>query len=115
MRIKALNGSNPHPDYKGWANFLKKCELREEYDGVKYYGLSNCNYILFPCGTLVENFGYNGRAMMDSIRKRGRDAFLSGLKQDYIAWKKAYTQLCSSIGRLTDGLAVPLRRQSSSR
>lgn len=111
MRIKALNGSKPHPDYKGWANFLNKCELRDEHDGVKYYGVTNCNYILFPCGTLLQNYGYHGRVMMLHIRERGRDAYLAEIKKDYRAWKKSYDAICSSIGRLTESLSRPLKRR----
>lgn len=36
-----------------------------------YFGVTNCNYIVFPSGLLVQNFGYHGQALMDDIRKIG--------------------------------------------
>ena len=89
MRIKALDGSKPHPDWKGWRGFLKKgTELRREVDGVKFYGNVNCNYILFPDGTLVENFGFWGNVLMDDIELNGAKTVLARLKAKRAEWVK---------------------------
>lgn len=112
MRVKALNGSQPHPDYGGWWKFLTKhCELRDQARGVRYYGASNCNYILFPCGTLIENYGYHGRVLMQQIRKEGRVKVLRTITEDYQTWKQAYDALCNSLGRLTKSLENARERQ----
>lgn len=47
------------------------CEVRDSAKGVIYFGRTNCNYILFPGGIVVENYGYHGRALMDHIREVG--------------------------------------------
>lgn len=82
--IKSLCGSEPHPDYGGWEGFLNsQCEVRDSHDGVVFYGSSNCNYILFPCGSLFCNFGFHGRNVMEAIRKQGRDKVLEEIRDGY--------------------------------
>lgn len=79
--VVALDGSVPHPGYGGWAKFLSDhCELRDECDGVRYFGATNCNYILFPTGELVENYGYHGRALMSRVKEEGWHSVLDGIK-----------------------------------
>lgn len=80
MKIKTLSGDQPHPSYRGWRNFLKRCEVRDQHDGVTYYGVSNCNYILFPCGTLICNYGYHGCTLMNRIRDEGKEIVLASIK-----------------------------------
>ena len=76
--IQDANGEEPHSDYGGWANFLREqCEVRDEHDGVRFFGAVNCNYILFPDGYLVRNYGYHGEALMNRIREEGRDTVLA--------------------------------------
>lgn len=76
LRIRHIMGSLPHPSYGGWFNFLAGCEVRDEYDGVVYYGKVNCNYLLFPDGTLITNYGYHGKALMSEIRGSSWDKVL---------------------------------------
>lgn len=78
--IKALSGGEPHPNYDGWEGFLSECDLRDEADGVKFYGLANCNYVLFPTGELVQNFGYHGRVLMSNVRDHGWEKTLDSIK-----------------------------------
>lgn len=81
--VHARGGSEPHPDYGGWARFLgEHCDLRRVEDGVRYFGSSNCNYILFPDGMLVENFGYHGDGLMNRVRENGAAAEGKRIKQD---------------------------------
>lgn len=82
-RIRTLDGSKPHPSYRGWRRFLATCEKRDEADGVVFYGKTNCNYILFPNGLLVQNFGFWGRAMMNDVRERGSVKVLTGVMLRY--------------------------------
>jgi hypothetical protein len=77
MIIKDICGREPHADYGGWEGFLETCGLRSEVDGVKYHGATNCNYILWPDGHLICNYGPQGRAMMLDIRLRGAAAVLA--------------------------------------
>lgn len=81
MRIKAINDDTPHPDYGTWERFLKTCELRDEADGVKHYGRTNCNYLVFPTGELIQNFGFHGKAMMNRIRDNGWQNVLTAIKK----------------------------------
>lgn len=84
MRIRTLSGDQPHPDYGGWKRFLTRhCEVRDTSRGVIFCGASNCNYILFPCGTLIQNFGYHGRALMNRVRKEGRVKVLKDIRANY--------------------------------
>ena len=87
MRIKTLNGTKPHPDWGGWSKFLKTCELRGTSRGVKYYGKTNCNYILFPDGTLVENYGFHGRALLARVKSEGAHRVLVRLKKRHEEFK----------------------------
>lgn len=79
--IAALTGETPHPTQGNWFDFLQASELRYEVDGVRYFGRTNCNYILFPCGTLIQNYGYHGKALMNAIRTEGREPVLARLKR----------------------------------
>lgn len=117
MRIRSLSGGKPHPSRGGWKKYLASIELRDEARGVKYYGAVNCNYILFPCGLLIENYGYHGCVMMAHIRKRGRVA----VRREQLAYAAAVHHaargLIKSIDRLSKSLScfyakhgyVPLR------
>jgi hypothetical protein len=69
--IKPLSNREPHPDWGGWQGFLASCEIRDRVGETTYYGKTNCNYILFPDGTLLENYGYHGREVMERVRKLG--------------------------------------------
>jgi len=85
-KLFTLDGSEPHPDYKGWKNFLKTCEVRDQVRGAIFFGLTNCNYIVFPNGMIVENFGYHGRAMMKKIREKG----VVAVKKEIITLRKEF-------------------------
>jgi hypothetical protein len=79
--ITALDGSEPHSDWGGWQGFIDQCcELRDEVDGVRYFGCTNCNYIVFPTGELLQNFGYHGLALMNRVRDDGWKETLRHLK-----------------------------------
>lgn len=78
--IHTSNGKQPHESWGGWEGFLASCEIRDEHDGVRFFGKTNCNYILFPDGLLVCNYGYHGKAMMHEIRDDGREAVASKIK-----------------------------------
>lgn len=72
MKLKAINGSQPAEQYNGWENFLKNhCELRNEIDGTKFFGAVNCNYIVFPNGMILQNFGFWGQDTMNQIKEKG--------------------------------------------
>ncbi len=82
MNIKPLVDHMPHPSYGTWDNFIKtRCEIRDSHQGVVFYGAVNCNYIVFPDGTLIENFGYHGAAMMARIREVGAEMVLAEEKR----------------------------------
>ena len=100
--IKALGGGEPHPDYGGWRKYLEKhCEVRGKSQGVTWYGVTNCNYILFPCGTLIQNFGYHGRVLMDEVRRRGPVQVLVRLVQRHQELEELLSNLCNSSDRFT--------------
>lgn len=62
----------PNPSYGGWPKFLREhTELRDQEDGVLYFGMGNCNYLVFPSGLLVPSYGNNGKSLMDDIRRDG--------------------------------------------
>ena len=83
-KIKSIQGEEPHPDYNGWNNFIQEnCELRDEYDGVQFFGVTNCNYIVFPCGTLIQNFGFHGDALMNNIRKKSKEVVLEKIRKTH--------------------------------
>jgi hypothetical protein len=72
MELRTLDGNEPHPSHGGWQNFLdNKCEIRDEVDGVVFHGAVNCNYIVFPDGLLIQNYGYHGNALMSRVRREG--------------------------------------------
>jgi len=70
-KIRSLGGGEPHPDYRGWRGFLDTTDIRDTHDGVIFYGKNNCNYILFPTGEVLENYGYHGANRMRDIREFG--------------------------------------------
>ena len=69
--IRATDGSQPHWSWGGWQKFLKTCEVRDKYRGVIFFGKTNCNYILFADGLLIQNYAYHGVSLMAKIRKYG--------------------------------------------
>lgn len=79
MEIRAINEQEPHPDYSGWREFLGTCEVREMHCGTIHYGLSNCNYILFPSGDVVCNYGFNGEVLMNAVKERGWKTVLTNI------------------------------------
>ena len=76
MIIHTIPSTQPHSSHGGWLSFLEKSEHRRHEYGVILYGRTNCNYILFPDGLLVLNYGFHGRAMMDEIARLGPDIVL---------------------------------------
>jgi len=101
MRIKTFDGNKPHKSWGGWRKFLNSCEVRDQHDGVIFYGSVNCNYILFPCGTLIQNYGFNGKVTMSKVREKGATQTLAEYRQAYEATRQATMNLCSSLDRLT--------------
>lgn len=94
VEIKTLDGSQPHESYNGWRAFLENyCEVRDTYEGVTYYGTVNCNYILFPDGTLVQNFAFHGPALMKEIRTNGVEQTLSRILKFHAAVKQSLAEL----------------------
>ena len=93
--MKTLSGSEPHSSWGGWQGFLYSCEVRDTIStsegSVVYYGKTNCNYILMPNGYIVQNFGFNGSALMARIRKKG--------------WVKVWKQIESAYNELKELLA----------
>jgi hypothetical protein len=97
--VTAIDGSEPHPHHKGWKNFIRNCcELRDTFEGVQFFGVTNCNYIVFPCGTLVQNYGYHGRAIMNDIREKGKDPVIHTVRTIHSEVKEALA--CMREGRL---------------
>jgi hypothetical protein len=88
MDIKSLHNDQPHPDWGGWENFLNFCQVREETDGVIRYGISNCNYILFPDGSLLQNYGFHGKNVMDQCRQRGYQIVLEEIRHTIATIRK---------------------------
>jgi hypothetical protein len=80
--IHSIDGKSlPHSDYGTWENFLATIEKRGECKGVIYYGASNCNYIVFPDGTLVENFGWHGVSLMKRVAELGPNLVLKQIHE----------------------------------
>lgn len=79
--IRAIDGSQPHPDWGGWEAFLVSCEVRDSADGVTHFGKSNCNFILFPSGMLVLNYGFWGASLMRQVRKSGWEKVLHKIQR----------------------------------
>lgn len=103
MRIKALDGSRPHPSYGGWRKFLDTLQVSSTIDGVTHYYSSNCNYILFPCGTVVENFGFWGRALMSRIADRGQRVVLAELRAKRLCWQNEMNVIMERLAELKGG------------
>jgi len=92
--IHAIDGSQPHETYKGWENFLsQQCEVASIVDGVTHYYYSNCNYIVFPDGTLIENFGFWGNNLMRRVARDGADIVLARLLEQRAELKELLAQL----------------------
>ena len=85
---------------------MKTTDVRDQFDGVTYYGSSNCNYIVFPDGTLIENFGYHGRSLMNRIRENGVDATLNEIKEKRAEMHRVTGELCQAIRGLTESLVA---------
>ena len=68
---KKIDSFPVHESYRGIRNFLKSLEVRDQFDGVTYFGKTNCNYILFPSGFLLANYGYHGISVMHRVREFG--------------------------------------------
>lgn len=77
FNVRTLDHSQPHSDWGGWIGFLKTCEVRRWEYGVVYYGKTNCNYILFPNGTIISNYAFWGDNLMRSIAANGWQPVLS--------------------------------------
>jgi hypothetical protein len=86
--VQSINGELPHPDYGGWEGFLQTCKFGSCVNGVTHYYSSNCNYIVFPDGTLIENFGYHGQALMNRVDSEGADAVLAAIRKNHQEIKK---------------------------
>ena len=71
-------------------DFLENdCELRDTFEGVRYFGVTNQNFIVFPDGTVVCNYGYHGRSIMDRIRDEGVDAVFSDIRTRHRQFMKS--------------------------
>lgn len=81
--LRTLDNKQPHPSWEGWAGFLNSCENRGEADGVVFYGKSNCNYLLFPNGIIIQNFGFWGNSLLEEIRNKGRKTVLADIATFY--------------------------------
>lgn len=104
-----------HASWGSWERFLATQEVRDVVQGVTHYGSSNANYIVFPDGTLIENFGYNGQVVMAEVRAKGWRKALKDIVADWKAYKKAHHALCLSLDRLNaafDSLADVYRRRA---
>lgn len=106
MNIRTLDHSQPHSDYGGWLGFLKTCETRRWEYGVIYYGYTNCNYILFPDGTLIENYAFHGDALMRQIAEEGQDVVLANIKRAHQELIDATNGLATAINGLTDAFVA---------
>jgi len=95
--VRALNGSEPHESWGGWQGFLASCEVRDvvEQDGeeIVFFGKTNCNYILFPGGRLVCNFGFHGNALMSRVREEGWRVVLQEIEEDHEEISRILTKL----------------------
>lgn len=92
-KIRALTGDEPHPDWGGWRKYLNTCDIRGKEDGVIFYGAANCNYILFPCGTLFQNYGDNGKYIMERIKTEGQAEVLRTIVGDYKAIRDIFESI----------------------
>ena len=82
LNLTALSGKSPHPSRGGWLNVLKELEIRDVQNNVIYFGVSNCNYIVFPTGEIFENFGFNGKKIMRRIKEEGWSKVLTEIKNN---------------------------------
>lgn len=111
FNIRTLNNSQPHPDWGGWLGFLKTCEARRWEYGVVYYGKINCNYILFPNGTLIQNFGYDGESLMNSVAEDGWEKVLAQIVAAKKAYEDALAGFATSINALTNEFSQARKRR----
>lgn len=82
--VTALKGHEPHLSWGGWRNYIEyNCELRAEVEDTLYFGDGNHNYIVFPTGDLLENFGYHGVEIMARIKEEGWQPVLAVLKRQH--------------------------------
>ena len=81
LSYKRIDRFPVHPSYRGVRNFLKTLDVRDQFDGVTFFGRVNCNYILFPSGFLVANYGFNGQALMSRLRHEGISVVEAELRQ----------------------------------
>lgn len=79
--IKEIDDSQPHESYGNWELFLSQhCQLRKECQGVRHFASVNCNYILFPNGELVRNYGFWGDTLLKEVQDTGWEATLQSCK-----------------------------------
>ena len=110
--ITALSGDQPHADYGGWANFLAdRCEITDQCDGVTLYTVCNQNFIVFPDGTLIQNFAYHGHALMAEVHAYGAAHTLATILDDHYRLAAATSNLCNALDRLTDSLEAARKVQ----
>ena len=93
--IRALNKTHPHESWRGWKNFLKSCEVRDQFRGVILFGETNCNYILLPDGLLIQNYGFHGKALMNRFRKEGIRRVENSILKDYKEMEELISRLTS--------------------
>lgn len=97
--------SEPHPSFGGWHMFLQqRTTLRDEVAGVQLYSATNCNFIVFPSGLLIQNYGYHGRAVLARVRENGVAAVEAELRE-------ARQQLWEATGRTRVPQARTLSQQ----
>ncbi len=110
VKIKSLYETEPHPSYGGWNNFITTCEVRDAYRGVVHYGLSNCYYIVFPDGTLIDGAGSSGGVIMQDVREKGVWNELRELKLERRKAKLIMRTLLGALDRLTETLGTVFER-----
>ena len=98
-KIRTLDGAVPHPSRGSWRQFLATCEIRDRHEGVIFYNAVNCNYILWPNGVLITNYGYHGRALMNRIREEGPDAVLKDIREGRQKWLRSMRSFTNSLAR----------------
>lgn len=81
--IHNISGTVPHESQGTWRQFLDSCEVRDTHEGTTFYGSVNCNYILLPNNIVLENFGFNGRNLMNKIREEGWEAVFDQRQKCY--------------------------------
>jgi len=108
MKIWSQSGDEPHKSWGGWENFLTSCEVRDEHDGVTFYGKTNCNFIVFPDGMMVQNYGYHGRVLMGRIREEGRDVVRAEIERND-------AELKDMLGKLTKDSKPKLKKRGRKR